>query len=66
MIRQKPFGERQSGRFDRLQRHSHRSRCLAPEHSVDDALFRPEVGDAYRSLVEQGWTSAECGTHCVD
>jgi exodeoxyribonuclease III len=28
----------------------------APERWVDDALFRPEVRDAYRRLVEQGWT----------
>jgi exodeoxyribonuclease-3 len=25
---------------------------------VDDALFRPEVRDAYRRLVAQGWTDA--------
>jgi exodeoxyribonuclease III len=25
---------------------------------VDDALFRPEVRDAYRRLVKQGWTDA--------
>ena len=30
----------------------------APERWVDDALFRPEVRDAYRRLVEQGWTDA--------
>jgi exodeoxyribonuclease III len=30
----------------------------APERWVDDALFRPEVRDAYRWLVEQGWTDA--------
>lgn len=29
-----------------------------PERWVDDALFRPEVRDAYRKLVEQGWTDA--------
>ncbi len=29
-----------------------------PERWVDDALFRPEVRDAYRRLVEQGWTDA--------
>ena len=29
-----------------------------PERWVDDALFRPEVRDAYRSLVAQGWTDA--------
>jgi exodeoxyribonuclease III len=28
----------------------------APERWVDDALFRPEVRDAYRHLVAQGWT----------
>jgi hypothetical protein len=30
----------------------------APERWVDDALFRPEVRDAYCRLVEQGWTDA--------
>jgi exodeoxyribonuclease-3 len=30
----------------------------APERWRDDALFRPEVRDAYRRLVEQGWTDA--------
>jgi exodeoxyribonuclease-3 len=30
----------------------------APERWVDDALFRPEVRDAYRRLVAQGWTDA--------
>ena len=30
----------------------------APERWVDDALFRPEVRDAYRRLVAQGWTEA--------
>jgi exodeoxyribonuclease-3 len=30
----------------------------APERWVDDALFRPEVRDAYSRLVEQGWTDA--------
>jgi exodeoxyribonuclease III len=30
----------------------------APERWVDDALFRPEVRDAYRRLVEQGWTDS--------
>jgi exodeoxyribonuclease III len=30
----------------------------APQRWVDDALFRPEVRDAYRRLVEQGWTDA--------
>ncbi|HVY74732.1 MAG TPA: exodeoxyribonuclease III [Puia sp.] len=29
-----------------------------PERWVDDALFRPEVRAAYKSLVEQGWTDA--------
>jgi exodeoxyribonuclease III len=29
-----------------------------PERWVDDALFRPEVRDAYRSLLAQGWTDA--------
>ena len=30
----------------------------APERWVDDALFRPEVRDAYQRLVAQGWTDA--------
>jgi exodeoxyribonuclease-3 len=29
-----------------------------PERWVDDALFRPEVRQAFHSLVEQGWTDA--------
>ena len=29
-----------------------------PERWLDDALFRPEVRDAYRRLVDQGWTDA--------
>ena len=29
-----------------------------PERWVDDALFRPEVREAYRVLVAQGWTDA--------
>jgi exodeoxyribonuclease-3 len=29
-----------------------------PERWVDDALFRVEVRDAYRRLLEQGWTDA--------
>jgi exodeoxyribonuclease-3 len=35
----------------------------APERWVDDALFRPEVRDAYRRLVEQGWTDALRALH---
>jgi exodeoxyribonuclease III len=35
----------------------------APERWVDDALFRPEVRDAYRRLVEQGWTDALRAMH---
>jgi exodeoxyribonuclease-3 len=30
----------------------------APERWVDDALFRPEVREAYRALLAQGWTDA--------
>jgi exodeoxyribonuclease-3 len=30
----------------------------APERWVDDALFRPEVREAFRQLVGQGWTDA--------
>ena len=29
-----------------------------PERWVDDALFRPEVREAYRALLAQGWTDA--------
>lgn len=29
-----------------------------PERWLDDALFRPEVRAAYKSLVDQGWTDA--------
>lgn len=29
-----------------------------PERWIDDALFRVEVGEAYRKLVEQGWGDA--------
>jgi exodeoxyribonuclease-3 len=34
-----------------------------PERWVDDALFRPEVRDAYRRLVAQGWTDAIRALH---
>jgi len=30
----------------------------APERWVDDALFRPEVREAFRRLTGQGWTDA--------
>jgi exodeoxyribonuclease-3 len=30
----------------------------APERWRDDALFRPEVREAYRRLVDHGWTDA--------
>src|SRR5206468_9194071 len=29
-----------------------------PENWLDDALFRPEVREAFRRLVAQGWTDA--------
>lgn len=29
-----------------------------PENWVDDALFRPEVRNAFKTLVDQGWTDA--------
>ncbi len=32
--------------------------AYAPERWRDDALFRPEVREAYRALVAQGWTDA--------
>src|SRR5690242_11608437 len=35
----------------------------APERWADDALFRPEVRDAYHRLVEQGWTDALRSLH---
>lgn len=34
-----------------------------PERWVDDALFRPEVREAYRRLVAQGWTDAVRSLH---
>jgi exodeoxyribonuclease III len=34
-----------------------------PEKWADDALFRPEVREAYRRLVEQGWTDAIRALH---
>ena len=39
------------------------STSYAPEGWVDDALFRPEVRDAYRRLVAQGWTDALRALH---
>lgn len=35
----------------------------APQRWVDDALFRPEVREAYRRLVAQGWTDALRALH---
>jgi exodeoxyribonuclease III len=35
----------------------------APERWVNDALFRCEVRDAYRQLVDQGWTDAVRSLH---
>ena len=35
----------------------------APERWVDDALFRPEVREAYRRLAAQGWTDALRAQH---
>jgi len=35
----------------------------APERWADDALFRPEVREAYRRLIEQGWTDALRARH---
>ena len=29
-----------------------------PERWVDDALFRPEVRQAFKNLIDQGWTDA--------
>ena len=34
-----------------------------PERWTDDALFRPEVREAYRQLTYQGWTDALRDTH---
>ena len=38
----------------------------APERWVDDALFRPEVREAYRGLVAQGWIDALRALHPND
>ena len=35
----------------------------APERWRDDALFRPEVREAYRKIVDQGWTDALRALH---
>jgi exodeoxyribonuclease III len=35
----------------------------APERWVDDALFRPEVREAFRRLVSRGWTDALRALH---
>jgi exodeoxyribonuclease-3 len=37
--------------------------AYAPERWVDDALFRPEVRDAFHRLTGQGWTDALRVTH---
>ena len=34
-----------------------------PENWLDDALFRPEVRDAFRRLLAQGWTDALRSLH---
>jgi exodeoxyribonuclease-3 len=34
-----------------------------PERWTDDALFRPEVRDAFRRLIEQGWTDSVRSSH---
>ncbi|CAN5260493.1 exodeoxyribonuclease III [soil metagenome] len=34
-----------------------------PERWLEDALFRPEVRDAYKRLVDQGWTDALRSLH---
>ena len=34
-----------------------------PERWIDDALFRPEVRDAFRRLVSQGWTDSLRALH---
>jgi exodeoxyribonuclease-3 len=34
-----------------------------PENWLDDALFRPEVREAFRRLVAQGWTDALRSLH---
>ena len=35
----------------------------APERWVDDALFHPAVRDAYRGLLDRGWTDAVRALH---
>jgi exodeoxyribonuclease-3 len=34
-----------------------------PERWIDDALFRPEVRQAFRRLIDQGWTDALRALH---
>jgi exodeoxyribonuclease-3 len=34
-----------------------------PERWLDDALFRPEVREAFRRLTDQGWTDALRSLH---
>ena len=34
-----------------------------PERWVEDALFRPEVRDAFKTLLAQGWADALRNTH---
>jgi hypothetical protein len=63
-LRAKPTGQRCASRSGRrLQRDADRARRYAPERWVDDALFRPEVREAYRRLVAQGWTDALRALH---
>ena len=46
-----------------LQNRLEMATLYAPERWVDDALFRPEVREAYRRLVAQGWTDALRALH---
>ena len=40
-----------------------REAVYKPERWTDDALFRPEVRDAFRRLVAQGWTDSLRALH---
>jgi exodeoxyribonuclease-3 len=57
-LRRRPRGARRG-----LQRDSDRSGRYKPERWVDDALFQPEVREAFRRLVDSGWTDAVRARH---
>lgn len=49
-----------NGRLPVLLRWLHQAKpdVYKPERWVDDALFRPEVREAFHKLISQGWTDA--------